>query len=50
LRDSAEPEKIERLLRVLEQRKGHELLADVETAGHCFANLRHVSQTSAIHQ
>ncbi|WP_024516901.1 Hsp70 family protein [Bradyrhizobium sp. Tv2a-2] len=32
LRDSAEPEKIERLLRVLEQRKGHELLADVESA------------------
>src|SRR6516165_10936665 len=32
LRDSAEPEKIERLLRVLEQRKGHELLADVEAA------------------
>jgi len=30
LRDSAEPEKIERLLRVLEQRKGHELLANVE--------------------
>jgi len=32
LRDSAEPEKIERLLRVLEERKGHELLAGVETA------------------
>jgi hypothetical chaperone protein len=32
LRDSAEPEKIERLLRVLEQRKGHELLASVESA------------------
>jgi hypothetical chaperone protein len=32
LRDSAEPEKIERLLRVLEQRKGHELLAAVEAA------------------
>ena len=32
LRDSAEPEKIERLLRVLEQRKGHELLAGVEAA------------------
>ncbi len=32
LRDSAQPEKIERLLRVLEQRKGHELLADVEAA------------------
>jgi hypothetical chaperone protein len=32
LRDSAEPEKIERLLRVLEQRKGHELLAGVESA------------------
>jgi hypothetical chaperone protein len=32
LRDSAEPEKIERLLRVLEQRKGHDLLADVEAA------------------
>ena len=27
-----EPEKIERLLRVLEHRKGHELLAGVETA------------------
>jgi hypothetical chaperone protein len=32
LRDSAEPEKIERLLRVLEQCKGHELLADIESA------------------
>jgi hypothetical chaperone protein len=32
LRDAAEPEKIERLLRVLEQRKGHELLAAVEAA------------------
>lgn len=32
LRDSAEPEKVERLLRVLEQRKGHELLARVEAA------------------
>ncbi len=32
LRDSAEPEKIERLLHVLEQRKGHELLARVEAA------------------
>jgi hypothetical chaperone protein len=32
LRDSAEPEKIGRLLRVLEQRKGHELLASVESA------------------
>lgn len=32
LRDSAEPEKIARLLRVLEQRKGHELLAGVEAA------------------
>jgi hypothetical chaperone protein len=32
LRDSAEPEKIGRLLRVLEERKGHELLAGVETA------------------
>jgi hypothetical chaperone protein len=32
LRDSAEPEKIGRLLRVLEQGKGHELLAGVETA------------------
>jgi hypothetical chaperone protein len=31
LRDSAEPEKIERLLRVLVQRKGHELLASVES-------------------
>lgn len=32
LRDSAEPEKIKRLLAVLEQRKGHEVLARVETA------------------
>ena len=32
LRDSTEPEKIERLLRVLQQRKGHELLAGVESA------------------
>ena len=32
LREAQEPEKIERLLRVLEQRKGHELLAGVETA------------------
>jgi hypothetical chaperone protein len=32
LRDSAEPEKIARLLRVLEQRKGHELLAGIEAA------------------
>jgi len=32
LRDSAEPQKIERLLAVLEQRKGHELLAGVEAA------------------
>lgn len=32
LRDSAEPEKISRLLSVLEQRKGHELLAAVEAA------------------
>src|SRR5215470_5417728 len=32
LRDSAEPEKIERLLRVLEQCKGHALLASVESA------------------
>lgn len=32
LRDSAEPEKIERLLRVLEHGKGHELLARVESA------------------
>ena len=32
LRDSAEPKKIERLLRVLEHRKGHELLAGVEAA------------------
>jgi hypothetical chaperone protein len=32
LRDSAEPEKIERLLRVLEQCRGHELLAGVESA------------------
>jgi len=32
LRDSTEPEKIERLLRVLEQRRGHELLAAVEAA------------------
>ena len=32
LRDSAEPKKIERLLRVLEHGKGHELLARVEAA------------------
>jgi len=32
LRDSAEPEKIERLSRVLQQHKGHELLAAVEAA------------------
>ena len=32
LRDSAEPQKIQRLLRVLEQCKGHELLAGVESA------------------
>jgi hypothetical chaperone protein len=32
LRDSAEPEKIERLLRAIENRLGHELLARVETA------------------
>ena len=32
LRESAEPEKIKRLLRVLEHRKGHELLARVESA------------------
>jgi hypothetical chaperone protein len=32
LRDSAEPEKIERLLRVLEQRTGHALMAGVESA------------------
>jgi hypothetical chaperone protein len=32
LRDSAEPEKIERLLRVVEERKGHELLARIEEA------------------
>lgn len=32
LRDAAEPEKIERLLSVLELRKGHELLARVEGA------------------
>jgi hypothetical chaperone protein len=32
LRDSARPEKIRRLLRVLEQHKGHELLAGVESA------------------
>ncbi len=32
LRDSAEPEKISRLLGVLEGRKGHELLASVEAA------------------
>ena len=31
-RDSAEPEKIERLLRVLEQRLGHDLLGRVEKA------------------
>jgi hypothetical chaperone protein len=32
LRESAEPEKIERLLHVLKLRKGHELLAGVESA------------------
>ena len=32
LRDSVEPEKIKRLLRVLQQHKGHELLAGVEAA------------------
>ena len=32
MRDSAEPEKIQRLQRVLQQRKGHELLAGVEAA------------------
>jgi hypothetical chaperone protein len=32
LRDSAQPEKIGRLLHVLQQRKGHELLAAVEAA------------------
>ncbi len=32
LRDSAEPEKIRRVLAVLEKRKGHELLAGVESA------------------
>lgn len=32
LREAQEPKKIERLLRVLEQRKGHELLAAVEAA------------------
>src|SRR5690242_10356107 len=32
LREAQEPEKIERLLRVLEHRKGHELLAGVEAA------------------
>jgi hypothetical chaperone protein len=32
LRDSAEPEKIERLLRVVEARKGHELLNRIEIA------------------
>jgi hypothetical chaperone protein len=32
LRDATEPEKIERLLRVLERRQGHELLAGVESA------------------
>ena len=32
LRDSAEPEKIKRLLAVLEQRKGHEVLSRVEAA------------------
>lgn len=31
-RDSAEPEKIERLLSVLEQRKGHDLLGRIESA------------------
>ena len=32
LRDAAEPEKIKRLLDLLERRKGHQLLATVETA------------------
>ena len=32
LRESAEPEKIERLLRVIQQRAGHNLLAEVESA------------------
>jgi hypothetical chaperone protein len=32
LRESEQPEKIERLLRILEQRKGHALLAGVEAA------------------
>jgi hypothetical chaperone protein len=32
LRDSAEPDKIERLLRILQRHKGHELLAAVEAA------------------
>lgn len=32
LRDSVEPEKIGRLLRLLEQRRGHELLAGIESA------------------
>jgi hypothetical chaperone protein len=32
LREAAEPTKIERLIRVLEQRRGHELLAAVEAA------------------
>jgi hypothetical chaperone protein len=32
LRDSAQPEKIERLVRVLEQQRGHDVLASVESA------------------
>ena len=32
LRDSAEPEKIERLIRAIENRLGHDLLARIETA------------------
>mgnify|MGYP003704349517 FL=1 len=43
LRDSAEPEKIERLLRVLEHRKGHELLAGVEAAKIALSNAERTS-------
>jgi hypothetical chaperone protein len=38
LRESAAPGKIERLLAVLEQRRGHELLASVETAKIALSN------------
>jgi hypothetical chaperone protein len=43
LRESAEPEKIERLLRVLEHRKGHELLASVESAKIALSNADRVT-------